>query len=404
MKAKACAVLGVAVLLACPVAGIAQTGVQERLSALEKRVESQGRGVAGALGLDIHALVAVDYVFNTNNPDVSEGPENRLRLFDDENNSFTLNQANLRFSRERENEDFGFVASIDFGKTAEVLNQATWWKRSGPGTGDNFELREAFVTYKAPIGDGVTIKAGKMVTLHGAEVVKEYNNLNPTISNSFLFAYAIPFTHTGAMASFPLGDYLAFDLGVVNGWDDVADKNDGKSFHGAIKLLPEEPLSLTISGTVGPEQMNSGRSKRALIAALVKVEASDELTFLLDGAYGTENDVPSEMYADGYRDVSWYGAAGYVIYKVDERLSLSFRGEVFDDADGSRTGVQAPDRRPGVTLWEMTPSVAYKLTDGLTGRFEFRHDEADRKTFWTDVAPKAANGQNTLAVELVYAL
>src|ERR1051325_3154832 len=189
---------------ALPGAAMAQT-LQDRVGALEKKVEEQSKGVAGALGLDFHGLVAVDYMYVLNNPDSHQAQE---RVFDNDANSFTLNQANLWFGRQRENEDFGFAASLDFGKTAEVVGGATRWSNSSSNTESNnsFELREAYLTYKVPVGDGITLKAGKFVTLHGAEVNKNYNSLNYSGSNSILFGYAIPFTHTGIMASFPIGD------------------------------------------------------------------------------------------------------------------------------------------------------------------------------------------------------
>lgn len=416
MGVRKVAIMGLATALALPglTAG-AETSVQDRLDALEKKVEAQGRGVAAALGIDIHGLVAIDYMYNMNNPKApGDYSDNSGRVFDTDSNSFTVNQANLRFSRERENEDFGFVTSLDFGKTADVVREATWWSKDEKGSSNSFELREAFVTYKAPIGDGVTLKAGKMVTVHGAEVIKDYNRVNPTISNSFLFGYAIPFTHTGIMASFPAGDFLAVDLGLVNGWDDVVDNNDGKSFHGGLKILPNDTyFNLYLSGTVGPEQPDNGKSKRTLLNAVATLNASEELTFILDGVYGTENNVPNgpafgadHLFDDGTRYASWCGLAGYVIYKVDNRLSLMLRAEGFDDTGGSRTLVRTGNHGPGVTVWEITPGVSYQLTDGLVARAEYRHDEADRPIFWTDNHGKEyplQNGQDTIAAELIYA-
>src|SRR5512139_414417 len=89
--------------------------IPERLGALERKVEEQQKDLAGVLGVDIHGLVALDYMYDINNPDSHEA---QLRVFDTDANSFTLNQANLRFSRTREDEDFGFAISMDFGKKA----------------------------------------------------------------------------------------------------------------------------------------------------------------------------------------------------------------------------------------------------------------------------------------------
>ncbi len=43
---------------------------------------------------------------------------------------------------------------------------------------EKFDLLEAYGSYMLPIGSGLTIKAGKFVTLLGYEVVESPNNLN----------------------------------------------------------------------------------------------------------------------------------------------------------------------------------------------------------------------------------
>jgi hypothetical protein len=400
--------LGIAAgaLLALPGGAFAQT-IQERLSDLEKKVEEQGRGVAGALGVDVHGLVAGDYLYNFNDPD---SHTNQVRVFDEDANSFTLNQANLWVGRQKEDESVGFATSLDFGKTAEVVGRATRWS-GGSGSGessDSFELREAYLTYKAPIGDGVTFKAGKFVTLHGAEIIKNYNGFNYTVSNSILFGYSIPFTHTGVMASFPLGEYVGVDLGVVNGWDTVVDNNDGKSIHTGIKITPNDMVSLYLSGTYGPEQSDDGNSKRLMLTTLLTVTPTDQLTFILDHNYATENDVSepaSGMWDDGERDVDWHGVAAYAIFKLDDQWSFSLRGEYFADPDGVRTLADEDGPGvgpgPGVGIWEITPSVSYQITEGLTARAEYRHDEGDREIY--EKHDHVRNGQDTVAAELIYA-
>jgi len=128
----------------------------------------------------------------------------------------------------------------------------------------------------------------------------------------------------------------------------------------------------------------------------------EELTFILDADWGNEGDLlPHRQPGPGLRSAVWYGFAGYAIVRPIERLSLALRAEVFDDADGVRTGIDVSGFAPGVTVWELTPSVSYQLTKGLLARFEYRHDEADRSVF--DAGDHTQNGQDTLAGEMIYA-
>src|SRR5436309_5327290 len=86
------------------------------------------------------------------------------------------------------------------------------------------DLEEAYGAYKVPLGSGLTVKAGKFVTLLGYEVIESPNNLN--FSRSFLFGLAIPFTHVGALLSYSPTERLTVTAGPVVGWDVAKDNND----------------------------------------------------------------------------------------------------------------------------------------------------------------------------------
>jgi hypothetical protein len=88
------------------------------------------------------------------------------------------------------------------------------------GTNDTFpfrnthkyDLQEAYVSFLLPLGDGLIVKGGKFVTLLGYEVIESPNNLN--FSRGYLFALAIPLTHTGGLLSYTFGEQFS----VTAGW------------------------------------------------------------------------------------------------------------------------------------------------------------------------------------------
>src|SRR5436309_1397363 len=81
-------------------------------------------------------------------------------------------------------------------------------------TGDNgdVEVQEVYALYAPDWAGGWQVKAGKFVTLLGSEVIEAPSNFN--YSRSFLFGFAIPFTHTGVLFTPPLGDKFAATVGV----------------------------------------------------------------------------------------------------------------------------------------------------------------------------------------------
>jgi hypothetical protein len=268
---------------------------------------------------------------------------------------------------------------------------------------NSFELREAYLTYKLPFWS-TTLKAGKFATLLGYEVLKTQDAFNHNISHSILFGFSIPFTHTGILLSAPLGEMATFDIGVVNGWDNVEDNNDNKTLLAGFGLTPSDTFSLYVAGTYGGEQNSldnsipgaGAGSKRGVVTANATFTVSDQLSFAIDSVYGNETD----LIPDGSKrkDANWYGVAGYAMFDVDDRLSVALRSEVFDDPDGAR-GFDA-------TVWEITPTLSYKLTDHVLARLEYRHDEASKPIFAKDDRDGGSlfngqSGSDTIAGELI---
>jgi hypothetical protein len=374
---------------ATPVAA-APEGVEDRLKKLED-------GIGLLKGIKLGGMVYGSYNYNFNNPD---SKDNSLRVFDNRANNFTLDLAQLSVSKEEEG-GIGFKLLLDYGRTAKGI--ASDWTGDGSfsnGT-NNFEVQEAYVTYTAGIGNGLGIKAGKFVTLLGAEVIESPFNYN--ISRSFLFGYAIPFTHTGVLFSYPFMEQVSLSAGIVNGWDNVIDSNKGKSFLGNLTLKPLDILTFSLNGVYGAELPDRGGSKRGVFDLVGTLNVNDNITFVTNFDYGTE----SETGLNG-KDADWYGIAGYLningaqFHPDWEAFSIAQRLEWFDDEDGVRTGTNQD-------LWEATTTLKYKITESLHLRAEYRHDDSNKGVFarrrftvGDDVITTFEKGQDTLAAELSY--
>ncbi len=382
-------------------------------------VETAGLdGPLKSWGLEIHSLLAANYTWNFNEP---KSGKNGLLLMNRKHDHGDLDLANIRIQRVVDGE-IGFVTDLDFGKTAEVVGRATRWCKAPPsvsGKGschesrNSFEAVQFYLTYKFPIGSGLNMKLGKFVTLHGAEVIKTWDNINYNISNSILFGWAIPFTHTGALFNYALTDWMSLDAGLITGWDQFSYKvNNGVVFTGGLTVTPHPTLTFYAAGTVGPEQervdsvtgelKGQGDSKRGLFTLLTTYKPTDQWTFILDFNHADETNsplppLPTKTSGRGIEDARWDGLAGYVIYHFTDDISATLRAEFFDDVDGVRTGAKQ-------TVWEITPTLTYQFLPGLTFRAEFRHDETSRKTpnFFAG-RTRFFPGQDVVAWEVLYA-
>lgn len=395
--------LGAMISAVAGTASAAEEGtLQQRVASLEKSVAETKDAAANALGIDFHALLSTQYIYSFNRP---ASGNLQGRVFDRKDNTFSVNDAALFISRNKEDEAFGFVLTVDFGDTAKYTGRD--WNGDGDYVNptseesDNFELREAYLTYKLP-WLGQTLKAGTFTTLLGYEVFKTPTNFNPNISNSILFGYSNPFTHTGLVLNTPLGDIGALDLAVVNGWDNFIDQNTGKTLLVGLGINPFENLTTYTAMAWGQEQVPFDRagklgpgasaagagSKRFELTMNATLKVTDELSFAMDSVYGNESDL-----LPGHANAEWYGLAGYAMVKANDWLSFSLRSEVFDDPDAAR-GFNA-------TVWEITPTVGFQLTEHLLARVEYRHDEANKPIYEKD--GRFQNGSDTIAGEMILA-
>ena len=379
--------------------------LKSRLSKLESKLASQEATSAGAEpgnavvqvpsglhGIQLSGFADTTYTYNFNAP---KNNINTLRVFDTRSNSFMLNSAELNIKKPVSPESpVGFRTDLAFGTDAEVVGGVT----TGLGSGsDELDIQQAFVEYLAPIGNGLDIQVGKFVTLHGAEVIKSKDDWN--ISRSYLFGYAIPFTHTGVRATYPWSDRFSTVVGVNNGWDVVDDNNQAKTVEIGFSSTPIDKVSLGSTYMFGAEQTGNNTNQRNLLDLVAGWQPIEPLQLKLNYDYGWEDDAPGR-----YNNAVWQGIAGYARYALTDKLALAYRGEVFNDADGVRTALTSPGIN-GITgtqlnVWEQTLTAEYKLHEHLTGRLEYRHDQADERVFRSNKTGQRAH-QDTIAMEFI---
>ena len=129
-----------------------------------------------------------------------------------------------------------------------------------------------------------------------------------------------------------------------------------------------------------------------MLNMIATIKPVKPLSIILETDNGREQNVPATLLPSGASGpAEWKGYAGIVKYDLNDKHSLAARGEVFDDADGFRTGTV--QRLKEVTLtWEV------RLNGGVILRPEYRHDRSDQSSF--DNGTK--NSQNTVALGAMY--
>lgn len=313
------------------------------------------------------------WAFNEVNP--------QLRNFDINHNSFSLNYAEIAFGKPvSETSRGGFRLDFGAGDTAELVNLFE------PGGTDYLKyVQQAYVSYLAPVGKGLTIEFGKFVTPAGAEVIESKDNFN--YSRGLLFALAIPYYHTGFRVGYALSDNVSLTGYLVNGWNNVRENNDAKTFGVTLATKPTEKSVLNFNYLVGnefPDDVDGGT--RNLIDIVGTFAVSDSVSVVGNFDYGSDSLDDS--------DVAWYGVALGMKFQANDSLAFSPRYEWFVDDDGFATGLSQ-------TLQEITLTGEYKAAGGLLTRLEFRSDFSDEDYFVKGDGFKSS--QPTLSLSFIYA-
>lgn len=330
--------------------------------------------IKNSLGLSVY--LQGGYTYNLRNPD---SQENDFRVFDHKANSFTLDLAQISITKEPEPKKVGFKFKLSIGETAKFIHSAGLGKED-----EAVDLTEAYLSYVAPFGNGLRFDFGKFVTFLGAEVIEAMDN--PNYSRSFLFNYAIAFTHTGLKISYPFSNALNTALYIVNGWDNTRDNNKAKTVGLSVGYAPVEQMAMTFNFIYGPEQDDNNSNNRFLFDWIGTFKPVKALTFILNADYGSEEKATPDR-----KKAKWYGIAGIAKYDFNEAFSLSLRVESFKDDKGVRTGTPQ-------TLKEITLTPELRVAKNFLIRPEYRHDWSNKKTFDTE----RKKYQDTLALGVMY--
>jgi len=361
----------------------AQQGEIEELKKRLEQLEQAPEGSAFSLLKSIEVSGFVDTSFNYNFNEPKAPQENRLRVFDRPANTFSVNI--LEVALEKKASDPGMAGfRVDFDAGRDV----PFFRAAGFEAG-NFDIQQAFVTYKAPLGEGLTLTFGKFVSLMGSEMIESPDNFN--FSRSFLFGFAQPFTHTGLLLSYPVARMVDLTLGVVNGWDNIDDNNDSKTLVGRAMFNVADTFTFAVAGIYGAEQTNRESPKRWVLDLMGMLMPFPHLHLTFNYDYGREDEAVT--IDDRFKDALWQGISLIVHYDLTQQFGLSLRGEFFNDEDGARTGT-AQD------LWEITLTAAYKWFKGFETRLEYRHDRSNVASFDRDGRPTKT--QDTIATEVLF--
>ena len=335
-----------------------------------------------ASGVSFGGYIDTSYDYLDGDGAFTSGVANRV--FEGDPSGFNLHQAALILAKQP-GEGVGGLVNITAGSDADIIAAA--------GTGgaiyagdDNFDVTQAFLQYAT---GGLTVMAGKFVTMSGAEVINSTANANA--SRSILFGYAIPFGHTGVRTSYKLNDNLTLVAGLNNGWDEQSDSNDQKTGE-LCALITAGPVAFGAVAYVGQETVAPGITDDRTLVDVVASFTAGMATVVLNADVGEQKNTDG---LDIGTDAKWSGVAGYLNLKFSDTFASSLRAEYFDDEDGYRTGV--------VQKWkEVTLTTNFTIDNNLSVMPEVRYDVSDQDSFSKRGGAEVDDSQLGAMIKAVY--
>jgi hypothetical protein len=336
--------------------------------------------------ITVNGFASGAFSYNDNKPD---SETNGLRVFDFEDKQLKLDVAELVVQRTTPSPgDLGFRVDLVAGQSIPKIEAAYGlFRDTETGEPEDVDLQQAFVTWVAPVGNGLKIDAGKWVTLAGAELIEGYDGFNDHYSRSILFGYAIPFTHTGVKASYSFGKVALTGL-AVQGWDNFKDNNGAKTFGGQLALTPSPQFSAYATFLTGAEQTDNDDDKRKLVdlVGVWKPAAPVALTVNYDWA-------KEDGLGLSGGDAEWSGIAASLKVTLSSAFAIAVRGERFEDEDGVRTGAVQ-------TVKEFTLTPEFRFGKHVVLRGDLRRDSSD-EPFFESEGGSGKDSQTTFAVNLI---
>ena len=348
-----------------------------------------GASMMDEWGLDISGHVEAGYTFNFNE---SNGDTITGRAFDVQHDELLLNQAAVVVQRTlsptddavvgyKDRFNVGFKVDFMYGYDARFIHSNGLFDHYNDDESRNeeWDLTQAYVEFGIPVGNGLLVTAGKFVTPLGYETINP--TTNPLYSHSYLFAFAIPFTHTGINVKYNFSENWSAMVGVNRGWEQSLEDNndDAVSFLGSVGYTwhPSDtgkPVNFILSATSGPEQPDMQGNFRTVVDLIASTQLADQLTVALNADYGIEDDADPAG-----NQGQWYGVAAYARYEISDMFAINVRGEWFNDKDGARgLGTNVYEATLGLNI---KPFPGNEFGSGLVIRPEIRYDYAQEATF-----------------------
>ena len=322
--------------------------------------------VSAMSDISISGFVQASYFYNTERP--SDGVSDAY-LWNAKHNSFSINKVKLTIASKPveasgDKWDAAFRASLIWGEDSPNLNTGS------PNAG--FEaLREAYVELNVPVGTGLNVRAGQLISLLNWES-GDGGAANPNFSQGNQWWYTGNGPSAGVQLGYSFSDAVNLKVRVQNGmFAGPVDSNDGKAIVGSLGIKPCSKAWVNLIGWYSEENATTDVEGGSAIGG---VQVTEKL------GTGFEFDYFRFQGKNGGGSADLWSVGGWAWYDFTPKVGLALRADYIDSPDGV---LGPPPRGPASaiittdtsgSLGTVTLTLNLKPTPNIKIQPEVRYD------------------------------
>ena len=304
------------------------------------------------------------------------------------NDGFSLNAVDIALDKPEDESPWaaGYHVEMMFGPDNPV------------GYGNYSTLRQAYVTLRTPVGNGIDWKIGVWDTIVGYESTS--SPLDPNYTRSY--GYTIePTTHTGVLATYKINDMVTVQAGIADGsgvgnapygFNGTSAIESQKAYMGDIQFTAPDSAgfmkgaTFTVAAIDAAGNGSSGPGSTSLYAGAT---IPTPMSALKVGACFDYLDIHNGSVAGNSSDDSAWNIALYGSLQATDKLSFNLRAEYLSvdgssafNSFGSFNNNLYTTAAGGNTAEEFTATAQYNLWANVISRLEFRWDHVEHGNFF----------------------
>jgi hypothetical protein len=300
---------------------------------------------------------------------------------------FSLDVVRLTIAKPEDESPWASGYQIDLMYGPDAVNYNTSVNASGDA---DFAIKQAYVTLRTPVGNGIDWKIGVFDTIIGYEVTDAGSNPNYTRS----IGYAVePTEHTGVLGTYTVNSAWSFSAGIANTLSAGINNRDMESGAGNGAGSDWHKTLMASATYTAPSSWGWAAGSSIYAGVVYGFNGSHESFqsgYQQNYYFGTTLNTPWKQLTGGLafdyvanfgggfeegdetQSANVYVIGLYATYKATDKLSFDGRAEyVHGDQTTSFPGVSFGNDADG---YELTATVEYDMWANVMARVEARYD------------------------------